>query len=275
MFSVTFRVQPIAKPITISAADIYNNSTVTTLELQYVPPVPAANGHNYLLVIGIDNYRFWPKLQNAVKDCKDVKYTLETMYTFDSEHTFELLNEQATYEGILEMFEYLQKNLTDKDNLLIYYAGHGFYDPVSKLGYWVPWGARQDKVADYLRNSTIHDYLRTINTHHTLLMADACYAGSLLASDRGVINETNRSRWAFASGDLQKVYDGEPGENSPFCKYFLAYLTNTNSSRVRADEMINVVKMLVQRNASQTPIGSPVHNVGDEGGVFVFERRRR
>lgn len=230
-------------------------------------------GNNYLLLIGINNYSSWNPLHNAVKDCRDLAETLTAYYQFESDKIFSLFNENASRENILETFEGLQEMVTEHDNLLIYYAGHGYYDEFSELGYWVPVDARLNKIPDFIRNSTIHDYLRTINSKNTLLIADACYAGSLFATYRGQIREDAKSRWAFTSGDIEKVWDGQPGQNSPFARYLIDFLKRNQQDRLPANELIEAVGAEVQRNTAQNPQGSPLRLAGDNGGIFVFYRK--
>ena len=232
------------------------------------------NGRNYLLVIGVNTYSQWNPLHNAVKDCNDLSQVLTEEYTFDKNNVFSLYNHEATRENILEMFERLQKQLGPNDNLVIYYAGHGYYDAESGLGYWVPSNARLNKIPDYIRNSTIHDYLKTIKTKHTFLIADACFAGSLFAVNRGnVMGENYPSRWAFTSGNIERVWDGQPGSNSPFAHYLIRCLKENTKKKLYVEDLINSVKPLVERNTEQHPIGNPLRSVGDEGGNFAFRRR--
>jgi hypothetical protein len=230
-------------------------------------------GKNYLLMIGVNKYTNWNQLHNAVKDCEDIAQTLTTYYQFSEENVVSLFNEDATRENILETLETLQETITEKDNLMIYYAGHGYYDDFSTLGYWVPVDARLNKIPDFIRNSTIHDYLRTIGSRHTFLVADACYAGSLFATSRGVLNEDSRSRWAFTSGDIEKVWDGQPGQNSPFARYLIRYLRENTKDKLPANELIDMVGTMVQRNTAQTPQGNPLKLAGDDGGIFTFRRK--
>lgn len=258
-------------PIRIEALDFFQNHAEKEFNIHYQE---AIKGNNYLLLIGIDNYHYWNRLHNATKDCRDLKSVLANYYDFSPEYTTILTNRQATRERILETLEGLQTRLTKDDNLLIYYAGHGYYDQAKSRGYWVPVDARLDKTPDYIRNSTIHDYLNGINTHNTLLIADACYAGSLFDKSRGVVNEDAPSRWAFTSGDIEKVWDGQPGDNSPFAKFLIDYLIRNKQPRLRADVLIDAVSTVVMRNTQQSPVGSALKNVGDEGGVFIFERKR-
>ena len=48
------------------------------------------------------------------------------------------------------------------DNVLIYYAGHGFMDEETQKGFWVPVDASGVDKTTFLRNSTIRDELTTI-----------------------------------------------------------------------------------------------------------------
>jgi len=293
-------------PVNIVAVDRRNNTTEKIVYVKYKPvvyeeesPVLAktepytkpnfepnrqrpveqnwinSSGKNYLLLIGVNQYQHWSPLNNAVKDCQDIASVLTRHYQFEPEEVIQLFNNKATRENILETFESLQDIITENDNLLIYYAGHGYYDEGSRLGYWVPVNARQEKIPDYIRNSTIHDYLKTIPSKHILLIADACYAGSLFAS-RGAdrLSENEKSRWAFTSGNIEKVWDGEPGQNSPFAAYLISSLRNNTRTKYYAIDLIEEVKIKVQRNTKQTPVGNPLTMVGDEGGVFVFYRKK-
>jgi hypothetical protein len=236
-------------------------------------PQRGYSGKNYLVMIGINEYQGWPKLRNAVKDCEDIARVLIRDYQFEPENLIRLYDQEATRENIVETFDSLQGLLREEDNLVVYYAGHGFLGKAG-LGYWVPVEAREDRISDYIRNSTIHDYAKTIQTHHTFLIVDACYAGTLFFRGGGISNEDNRSRWAFTSGDVEKVVDGEPGENSPFAANLLEFLANFPGDRVRTDLLIEEVTDMVKRDVQkQSPQGSPLEDVGDEGGVFYFYKR--
>ncbi|MCI4669149.1 MAG: caspase family protein [Bacteroidia bacterium] len=229
-------------------------------------------GNNHLLLIGINEYSSWPELRNAVKDVRDIAHVLTRSYDFEQSRVTQILNGEATREKILETLENLQERLGPNDNLLIYYAGHGYYDEESQLGYWVPVDARLDKIPDYIRNSTIHDYLRTINTKHTFLIADACYAGSLFANYRGSNYNNSKSRWAFTSGNLEKVWDGKPGGNSPFAKSLIDFLVGYNRNELPINLIIESVSKTVSYRTNQTPKGSPLKMAGDSGGILVLKK---
>jgi WD40 repeat protein len=239
---------------------------------------PAAKGKNYLLVIGIGQYTSWPVLGNAVKDAKDVKRILTTRYTFDNENVTEVYDQDATIEGIYAAFNKLKSKIKTNDNLLIYFSGHGFYNAALEEGYWIPVSAKKGKETEYLPNSTLLKYLKSIDTKHTFLVADACFSGSLFSDGhRGYIEnvESVKSRWGLTSGRLEYVSDGTAGKNSPFATYFIKYLETNEKKRFACSEVIQYVKISVSNNSDQTPIGNPLRSVGDEGGEFIFYLRQQ
>ena len=87
---------------------------------------------NYLLIIGIDNYSSWPALNNAVADAHAVENVLVKNYNFDPANVTVLLNEEATRFKIYESLRHYIEKISSRDNLLIYYSGHGYFDKLLK-----------------------------------------------------------------------------------------------------------------------------------------------
>lgn len=230
---------------------------------------------NYLLVIGINNYKSWPPLNNAVRDAKEVYKTLTEDYEFDKEYSYLITDSMATKENIEKTIRSLIPLISQNDNLLIYYAGHGYFDPVLNEGYWIPVEAVNE--SQYISNTTLLKYLSNINSKHTFLVVDACFSGSLFASrNRGYADnvEKYKSRWGLASGRLETVADGAYGANSPFATSFIEYLENNTKQEVPVSDVVQYVKVNVSNTTKQTPIGSPLRDIGDEGGEFIFKKRK-
>ena len=80
-------------------------------------------GNYYALVIGINKYSSLPKLNTAVSDAQTVAKTLEDLYGFKV-----MLLTDPTRADIIDAFDEFRNTLTEEDNLLIYYAGHGWLD---------------------------------------------------------------------------------------------------------------------------------------------------
>jgi hypothetical protein len=231
---------------------------------------------NYLVVIGINNYEVWPRLFNAVQDADAVKKVLQEKYTFEPENTTMLLDTQATKYNVFETLRKHIEKVSSRDNLVVYFSGHGYFDKLLNEGYWVPADGKRKDISSYVPNSQVLKVIENINSQHTLVVADACFSGSLFsATTRGYVDQAERyrSRWGLASGRLEEVSDGIAGMNSPFASSFIAFLSNNNEPKVAVSDLVQYVKKVVAESNNQAPIGNPLKGVGDEGGEFVFHRR--
>ena len=230
----------------------------------------------HALVIGIDQYSdpSINSLDNPINDGKNLIAALSTHYTFGDSNIYFLQN--PTRAEILDEFEKLTGELGERDNLLIFYAGHGYWDEQFQQGYWLPSDASQNSKANWISNATIRDYIRAINSKHTLLIADACFSGGLLKS-RGIGKAMLSvykmpSRKAITSGTLTEVPD-----ESVFIKYLIKYLNNNEELLMSADQLFYNIKVSVMNNSpnSQVPQYGPIHQANDEGGEFVFVQNEK
>ena len=135
-------------------------------------------GNYYALVIGNNDYKNLPKLKTAVNDAKAVAEVLEKNYGFKVKM---MLNVSAL--EIIDAFDELRETLSYKDNLLIYYAGHGWLDEDSGQGYWMPVDAKPNRRSRWVSNATLKDTLKTLSAKHVMVVADSCFSGTLI---RGV-----------------------------------------------------------------------------------------
>lgn len=232
-----------------------------------------AQAKNYMLLIACDKYKYWRPLNNPVKDAQDIKKVLIKKYGFTQENVFELLNEEVNGEKVEQIFDKLNEAGTNRDNLIIYYSGHGYYDSKYDEGFWVPVDGRTSDRSNYIRNTDIVKYIKRLKFKHIFLVVDACFSGSLFANkSKGYTEkvESLKSRWGFTSGSLEFVSDGKKGDNSPFAKYLLSYLRENIQDKFPVSQLIQVVKVAVANNTKQIPIGKPIQNVGDAGGEFIF-----
>ena len=266
-------------PVVLKATDINGNYSIKKFTInrkdnsrEYDPMV----ARNFLFVAGVDKYRYWSRLNNAVKDGNDMARILMNNYNFEFSNITILKDEQATRNNIYKGLRSLIEKITPQDNLIIYFSGHGHFDELMNEGYWIPVNANLNSEGDYLPNSSILKIIENINSQHTLLIADACFAGSLFtASNRGgYIDkvEKHKSRWGLASGRLEQVSDGQVGSNSPFTRVLLQYLRDNPKSEFTVSELIQHVKIKVSEQTGQTPIGDRLRLSSDEGGEFVFRK---
>jgi Caspase domain/Glucodextranase, domain B len=269
-------------PVVIEAKDINQNISLKkfTIDRKNADGTEYnfSEAKNYLLIVGINKYEHWPQLNNAVSDVTMVKDVLTSKYRFDQENIVTLTNEQATRSGILTALRGFIERVTPRDNFMIYYSGHGFFDKLLNEGYWVPIEAESNDIGAYIPNAQILKIIENINSQHTFLVADACFSGSLFASSsRGYSDhvEKLKSRWGFASGRLELVSDGSVGQNSPFAMGFYEFLNTNKEQKVPVSDLIQYVKKKVAETTEQAPIGNPLKGVGDDGGEFVFYKRTK
>ena len=268
----------------VKALDTKFNSAVDTFYITRQSEELVTVGKYYALVIGIDNYNGdWPKLNNAVNDAKTVSEVLRTEYRFDEITT--LYNEEASRDNIIRRLEALATKAAKDDNVLIYYSGHGEFNQQYNRGYWVPSNATTKSTSGYISNPDLQTYLNGIRSRHTLLISDACFSGDILRgrteevpfenSDRYFKEVYRRaSRCALTSGGNEPVMDGGRDGHSVFTYYLLKSLRNNESQYLTAGQLFNELQIPVANNSEQTPIFQPIKNIGDEGGQFIFVKKK-
>ena len=64
---------------------------------------------------------------------------------------------------MLEELNKMRVLLTEKDNLLIYYAGHGQLDRVNLLANWLPVDADPSSTANWIASSTLTENLNMMS----------------------------------------------------------------------------------------------------------------
>ena len=133
---------------------------------------------NHLFSIGINTYKHKTHLASSIKDCSDIKDVLLEKFDFLSQNVYEIYNEEATNKNIQDTFRNYIKRLTEEDNLIIYYSGHGEFDCDTNTGYWVPY--ESDSYIDYISNQTIVNYINNLKCKHVVIISDACFSNSLL-----------------------------------------------------------------------------------------------
>ena len=235
-----------------------------------------ANGRYYALLIGISEYQDdnIADLENPIKDAQTLYDVLLSKYNFEKENIRFLKN--PTQKDIFLALENLGRTLTSNDNLLIFYAGHGYWDAKGKVGYWLPSDASRNTSVNWFSNSTLRDFIGSIQTKHTILIADACFSGAIFKS-RAAFSDTPLgvqklyelpSRKAMTSGILQEVSD-----ESQFIKFLVKRLAENEENFLPSEVLFSTFKTAVMNNSSNVPQYGVIQNVGDEGGDFIFIRK--
>lgn len=269
----------------VHASD-YNGSRGIGIET-HQPEVrtPYAGGLYRALIIGNNVYHDpsgqWPSLQTAVSDARAVGNLLKQHYGFSDVK----LLENATRRDVLKALEELANRALPNDNVLVYYAGHGFIDEHRQRGFWVPVDASGLDNTTFLRNSTIRDELNLIASRvkHTLLISDSCFSGSLLRQgSRGLSQVSNTENYfkkvsnkksvqIMAAGGVEYVDDNyQSSGHSPFTYFLLNELKNNDRELITLSELSQNVTRAVANNVEQVPQSGVLQGAGDELGEFIF-----
>lgn len=231
---------------------------------------------NFALLIGNEKYEDpnIPDLDEPVKDVTELYNTITQEYNFNPENVILLKNE--TKEKIIGTLHELRSKITPSDNLLIFYAGHGYWDEGMGVGYWLPKNAAKDNPVNWIPNTDLTNYLGAIKSKHTLLIADACFSGGIFKT-RAAFSATYavemlyqlNSRKAITSGYMSLVPD-----KSVFFQYLIKNLKENSNEYLSAEEMFSKMRMAVINNSENVPQFGTIQNVGDEGGDFIFIKRK-
>jgi uncharacterized caspase-like protein len=232
-------------------------------------------GKYHALVIGIDNYVYLPKLKTAINDARTVEALLGNTYGFETRLLIDPDRGQ-----ILKSLNVMRRKLSSTDNLLVYYAGHGWLDRDADEGYWLPVDADADSNVNWVANSAITATLRAMDAKHVLVVSDSCYSGKL---SRGIYVKdespnyfvkiaNKRARTVLSSGGLEPVADSSYGSaHSVFAKYFIRALQE-NEAIIGGLELFLKIRRPVMINSDQAPEYADIRKAGHDGGDFIFQR---
>lgn len=240
-------------------------------------------GDLWLFVIGINNYIKWPRLRTAVNDARAVRDVLISRYHFEEEQLIELYNEEATRKNILDRLRYLAVNVEENDSLIIFYAGHGHLDSITKEGSWIPVESDTVDVSAWISNHDIKNYMRVdaIRAKHILLISDSCFAGDFFRNQRAKLPEVSdetikkafnlTSRQAITSGGIEPVSDDGFGLNSVFSHFLVTTLKENQKPFLIPSDFFPDIAAGVEENAGQFPrLGSLTGTGGQRGGEIVL-----
>lgn len=267
--------------IAFSAIDKAGNRIEDKLLIENKPFSGSVDEKKYhALLIAVQDYTdpSITDLDQPIKDMNRLKDVLVKNYSFLEENVMVVTNPDRN--TLYARFDELQSRLDKADNLLVFYAGHGYWDPQLEQGYWMPSDAVSNKRSSWLSNGTLRDYIAGIPSRHTLLISDACFSGGIFKSRSLFENSSTametlylrKSRKAMTSGTLEKVPD-----RSVFISTLVQRLLDNQEPYITAEEIFTGLKRQVIENSpnAQVPQYGEVGQTGDEGGEFIFIRRQK
>jgi hypothetical protein len=286
-FSKTLTSDKQLLPVKIQSIDEYGNIGTREFVVEMPADVPvvaetpevASNlenvGNYFALIIGINHYtdKRIPQLDNPIRDARTLKNILIQKYTFESNNIIHLENpnRKEIYKALSEIRTLIGKN----DNLLLFYAGHGFYDKDMDSGYWLPSDSEKDIKSEWISFDDVIHHLRAIGSKHTLVISDACFSGGFLKERSVTLSDKAMydlyqvpSRKVITSGNLTTVPD-----ESVFMKYLVKTLSENQNKYLTEENLFEKIKIPVVNNSETTPLIGVLSKTGDEGGNFIFIKR--
>jgi hypothetical protein len=240
-YSKTFSLTEGINIITIEAYDNKLNKKDEVVVINYEPIQNTTaqierKGKDYAILFATDNYDNWSTLLNPINDAKTISSELIKNYGFLTE-VMENSSQAAIFS---KLRQYALKNYEDDDQLLIFFAGHGFYDEIFKEGFIVASDSKANDEAriSFISHNRLREVVNSIPCKHIFLMIDACFGGTfdpLIARlDRSGDEYTEVTKTEFiqrklkfktrkflTSGGKEYVSDGKQGKFSPFVRKIL------------------------------------------------------
>ncbi|NND92129.1 MAG: hypothetical protein HKN42_14815 [Granulosicoccus sp.] len=243
-------------------------------------------GRYHAIVIGNNLYGDISELRTAESDARVIDSLLRERYGFSTQL---LIN--ATKLEILQALDSARQTLTEQDNLIVYYAGHGQLDPDGAQGYWLPVDAQVDSSENWIANAVVTNYLDSIPAKQIMVVADSCFSGTLTKASiprmQADMPMELRERWlrlmakrkvrtVLSSGGIKPVYDGT-AQHSLFASAFIDELSR-NAGVLEGTRLFADLRQSVQRSATalgvdQTPQYAAIKFAGHEVGEFMFVAR--
>jgi hypothetical protein len=235
---------------------------------------------DYVLLFATDQYDHWSDLVNPIDDAQSIAKVLKEKYGFETE-ILENPNQDDVYN---KLREYAERKFKPQDQLMIFFAGHGYFDETFGEGFVVAKNSLENDNArtSYISHNRLRGIIQNIPVEHVFLAMDVCFGGTfdpVIASARGMeAMETSdteymvrklsyRTRKYLTSGGKEYVSDGIPGKHSPFTLRMLqAFAEGGGSDRILT---LAEIKTYVEKLKPEPRLGSFGDDKNESDFLFV------
>ena len=215
-----------------------------------------------------------------------------------------MVNDKATRKAINDRLKKLirQKGsqepleISEHDNLIVFFSGHGFWDDSTNSTYLVPVdGKKGDETTFIDAGPFINNLLSNIQCRHLLLILDCCFAGAVSKETQDDLKNirfddkippsqpqqavvfpnalkdvySRKSRRILTAGWIEPVSDGKG--HSPFARAFLECLSN--SSDINQLALAEQIRPLVLGYGGGSPVSFTFGSANHQEGDYVFFRK--
>lgn len=231
----------------------------------------------FVVLFGLDQYadQSIPSLVNAISDAEGVGKLFADKLGYEIR-----VVKNATRADMIRTLNQLSIEMGSDDSVAIYYAGHGYMNKKSGVGYWIPADASAKDPASWISNESISEMLSGIGSKQIIMISDSCYSGAFTKEQQiGASNVnpdnilTKRSVVAMSSGGDEPVADEGRGGHSIFAWFLMQALSNVDNWRVGSN-IFEQVRRNVSEVFPQEPHLGGVTSAGHNGGDYLFEFRQ-
>lgn len=199
------------------------------------PETAVRKGMDHAYLFGTNEYqhhqarRGFPTLNNAVDDAKAFAEELKSVYGFDTQ-----VYANCTEQQMMSVLKSISRHhFEDGEQVLLFFSGHGMFDPATRQGYIVPNdGDPENLDGSCVPYGTLKTMVDGYDCKHVLVVLDVCHAGTFddaVATKGGpemygqvsageLMQRKLRfmTRQYLTSGGNVEVSDGQKGAHSPF-----------------------------------------------------------
>lgn len=242
------------------------------------PPVsaapPARAARRLALLIGNNDYTHpIPPLETPIADVTRVAEVLQQRFGFETR-----IVKNASQAQIIEALNQMAAQTEAQDNVLLFYAGHGYLLEDIQMGFWIPVGASVKTAKGWISNQDISRLLGAIAARQLILISDSCFSGSLTKEAR-VTAQTSvkpdevlqrRSVLVLSSGGDEPVSDEGKDGHSIFAWNLIRTLEDTRGVRPGVTVWQSVHRSVSSEYPQQPQYGAVLSAGHASGGEYLF-----
>ena len=215
-----------------------------------------------VLLVGVSDYQYHKDLVNPIIDVKAIETELREIYQCETKMLLNPTRHQ--FQGALRQLA--QRQYDQYDQLLVFFAGHGWFDDLTKRGYLALSDSQEVKndpfYDSYVSHEDVSAILERLDCNHVLLIVDSCFSGTLdptiALAHRGIADAGEhlpvshakyikrklkyKTRRYITAGGKEYVSDGRPGHHSPFTRRLLEALRTFGGS----DGLLRLEEMMIE-----------------------------
>jgi len=237
----------------------------------------------HALVVGVSNYKIWPRMPNAVEDAQEVALFLKRMG-----FKVTLVTDPTSKELKKALNLFALKTGRESDRALVfYYSGHGETQTLTdgtKLGWIIPRECPllredpQEFVNQAVSTKDMETYSLQIRSKHVLMLFDSSFSGALFALESPVLEVISEKS---VSPVRQYIIAGKADEPIPDQSMFKLFLLKglKGEADLICDGFITgselgvylTHRVVKQTRERQRPQYGKINNAALTRGNFIFQ----